>query len=56
MYTVEIKKKISHQILLQRHIINKTEKCRCNGQFARQIQNSKVKSGSDKWSKQSHNS
>jgi hypothetical protein len=42
-----------HQILLQKPILNKTGKSRQNGQFSRQIPGTKVKSGSDKPSKQS---
>ena len=45
----------NYQILLQKPIFNKTEKSGLNGQFSRQIPNIKVKSGSDKPSKQSHN-
>ena len=43
--TEEIKKS---QMLLQKPILNKLEKCRGNGQFARQIPGTKVKSISDK--------
>ena len=51
--TEEIQK--NHQILLQKPILNKTGKPGWNGQFSRQIQRSKVKTGSDKPYKQSHN-
>jgi hypothetical protein len=47
---VEIQK--NHQMLLQNTILEKSE---WNGYFSRQIPGTKVKSRSDKWSKQSHN-
>ena len=46
----------NHQILIQKPIFNKTGKSGRNGHFPRQIPNTKVKSGSDKPSKQSQNS
>ena len=45
----------NHQILLQKPKLNKTGKSRGNGWFSRQIPGTKVKSGPDKLSKQSHN-
>ena len=45
----------NYQILLQNPILNKTGKSGCNGQFSRLIPGIKVKSGSDKSSKQYNN-
>jgi len=50
----EIKK--NHEILLQKPIFNKIGKYGGNGQFSRQIPGTKVKSGTNKSSKQPHNS
>jgi hypothetical protein len=44
-----------NQILLQKPILNKTGKSGKNGQYSRQRPGTKVKSGSDKPFKQSHN-
>ena len=41
----------NNQILLQKHILNKTGKSGWNGQVSRKIPDTKIKSGSDKWSK-----
>jgi hypothetical protein len=49
----KIKKK--NQILLQKHIFNKTGKSGYNRHFSRQILGTKINSGSDKPSKQTHN-
>jgi hypothetical protein len=37
----------SHQLVIQKAILNKTGKAGCNGQFSRQIPGTKVKLGSD---------
>ena len=44
-----------HPIQLKKPILNKTGISGWTGQFSSQIPNTKVKSGADKWSKQSHN-
>ena len=51
--TEEIKK--NHQILLQKPILNTTGEPGGNGQFPRQIPNTKIKSEPNRSSKQSHN-
>ena len=48
--------KTKHQILLQKPILNKTEKSRWNRWFSRQIPPTKVRLRSGKLSNQSHNS
>jgi len=54
--TIESEGIKKNQILLQKPIFNKTGKSGGNGQFSRQISVTKIKSVTDKPSKQSHNS
>ena len=51
--TEEIQK--NHQILLQKPVLSPTGESGGNGQFLRQIPNTKIKSGSNRSSKQAHN-
>ena len=53
--TTETENSKNHQILLQKPILNITGESGGNGQFPRQISNTKTKSGSNRSSKQSHN-
>ena len=51
--TEEIQK--NHQILLQKPVLNTTGESGGNGQFLRQMPKTKIKTGSNRSSKQTHN-